>query len=72
MSQWPSSKARKVFQALIRIGWREDGRLSGGSHRQLVRDGFPRFTWAFHDGEELGPQMLVRIAKRTGLTPSDL
>ena len=25
-----------------------------------------------HDGEEIGPRMLARIAKRTGLTPDDL
>jgi hypothetical protein len=29
-------------------------------------------VFAFHDGEEIGPQMLARIAKRTGLTPDDL
>jgi predicted RNA binding protein YcfA (HicA-like mRNA interferase family) len=29
-------------------------------------------VFAFHDGEEIGPRMLARIAKRTGLTPDDL
>lgn len=72
MSQWPSTKARKVLRALLRIGWMEDARVSEGSHLQLVRDGFPRFTWAFHDNEEIGPKMLARIAKKTGLTPRDL
>jgi predicted RNA binding protein YcfA (HicA-like mRNA interferase family) len=28
--------------------------------------------FAFHDDEELGPKMLARIAKQTGLTPDDL
>jgi predicted RNA binding protein YcfA (HicA-like mRNA interferase family) len=28
--------------------------------------------FAFHDGEEIGPKMLARIAKHTGLEPSDL
>ena len=28
--------------------------------------------WAFHDSEEIGPPMLARIAKKTGLTPEDL
>jgi hypothetical protein len=28
--------------------------------------------FAFHDAEELGPRMLVRIARRTGLKPEDL
>jgi hypothetical protein len=26
----------------------------------------------FHDGEEIGPRMLARIAKHTGLGPEDL
>jgi hypothetical protein len=29
-------------------------------------------VFAFHDNEEIGPRMLARIAKRTGLTPNDL
>jgi len=29
-------------------------------------------VFAFHDGEEIGPRMLARIARRTGLTPEDL
>ena len=30
------------------------------------------FVFAFHDNEEIGPAMLARIAKKTGLKPSDL
>ncbi|CAN5797343.1 hypothetical protein BH18ACT6_BH18ACT6_06460 [soil metagenome] len=26
----------------------------------------------FHDAEEIGPRMLARIARHTGLTPDDL
>ena len=33
---------------------------------------WPDVVFAFHDREELGPRMLARIAKRTGLTPDDL
>jgi predicted RNA binding protein YcfA (HicA-like mRNA interferase family) len=29
-------------------------------------------TFAFHDSEELGPKMLARMAKNTGLKPDDL
>jgi hypothetical protein len=49
-------------------------RLAGGcqSERRIAREGYPRFTWAFHDGEEIGPKMLARIAKHTGLRPEDL
>jgi predicted RNA binding protein YcfA (HicA-like mRNA interferase family) len=71
MSQWRSSKARRVLAALLRIGWTIK-RQSGGSHRVLQRPGWPDYTFAFHDEEEIGPKMLSRIAKRTGLTPSDL
>jgi predicted RNA binding protein YcfA (HicA-like mRNA interferase family) len=43
-----------------------------GSHRVLSREGSPDFVFAFHDGDEIGPKMLTRIAKHTGLTPDDL
>jgi hypothetical protein len=38
----------------------------------LAREGWPDIVFAFHDSEEIGPRMLARIAKRTGLTPEDL
>ena len=56
--------------ALIRIGW--ELKRQSGSHRTLQRNGWPDFVFAFHDGEEVGPKMLARIAKHTGLTPADL
>ena len=71
MSQWRSRKARLVLAALLRIGWTVK-RQSGTSHRILARPDWPNFTFAFHDQEEIGPRMLARIAKRTGLTPDDL
>ena len=53
------------------VGWslKREGR---GSHRILERSGFPDFTFAFHDADEIGPRMLARVAKHTGLNPSDL
>jgi predicted RNA binding protein YcfA (HicA-like mRNA interferase family) len=66
-----SAKANHVLAALLRIGW-SIKRASGGSHRVLQRAGWPDFVFAFHDRDEIGPRMLARIAKRTGLTPSDL
>lgn len=74
MSVWPSSRASKVFRALQRIGWREKPRFSkSGSHRQIERPDFSfEYTWAFHDRDEIGPRMLAKIAKRTGLKPEDL
>ena len=71
MSQWGAAKARRVLAALLRIGWRIK-REPGGSHRVLARDGWPDYVFSFHDGEEIGPRMLARIAKRTGLQPKDL
>jgi predicted RNA binding protein YcfA (HicA-like mRNA interferase family) len=72
--RWPSTSAKKVYRALLRIGWREKPRVSkSGSHKQLENPEFPHeFTWAFHDGDEIGPKMLARIAKLTGLTPEDI
>ena len=63
-------KARQVLLALQRIGWLVARQR--GSHRRLVRDGWPPFTFAFHDGEEIGPRMLARISRHTGLRPEDL
>ncbi len=71
MPRWPSAKARRVLKALHSIGWTVK-RQSGGSHRVLQRDGWADYVWAFHDGVEIGPRMLARIAKRTGLSPNDL
>jgi predicted RNA binding protein YcfA (HicA-like mRNA interferase family) len=64
----------KIYRALLRIGWREKPRISkGGSHKQLVHSEHSHeFTWAFHDGDEIGPRMLDRIAKQTGLKPEDI
>ena len=70
MSQWPSTKARTVLAALLQIGWRI--KRQSGSHKTLEREGWPDVVFAFHDREEIGPRMLARIAKRTGLTPDDL
>jgi predicted RNA binding protein YcfA (HicA-like mRNA interferase family) len=70
VSQWPSTKARRVFAALLNIEWRLE--RQSGSHRTLARDGWPDFVFAFHDGEEIGPKMLSRIAKHTGLEPNNL
>lgn len=43
-----------------------------GSHRTLSRSGWPNVRFAYHDGEEIGPKILSRIAKETGLKPEDL
>ena len=70
MSHWPSMKARLVFVSLLRIGW--SLKRQSGSHKTLARHGWADFVFAFHDKEEIGPKMLARIAKHTGLKPDDL
>jgi len=70
MSRWPAAKAQRVFTALVRIGWAV--KRQAGSHRTLQRPGYADFVFAFHDREEIGPRMLARIAKHTGLKPEDL
>jgi len=68
---WRSVRAGQLLAALFRIGWSVK-RETGGSHRVLQRNGWPDFVFAFHASDEVGPKMLARIAKRTGLTPDDL
>ncbi|MFL6312642.1 MAG: type II toxin-antitoxin system HicA family toxin [Terriglobales bacterium] len=72
MSLWKSAKARQVYRALIKMGWQPIHQ--SGSHQKLRHKTgqFPDYIWAFHDGDEIGPKMLARIAKHTGLKPSDL
>ena len=64
------SKARRVLAARLRIGWSIKRETS--SHKVLTRAGWPDVIFAFHDKEEIGPRMLARIAKNTGLSPEDL
>jgi predicted RNA binding protein YcfA (HicA-like mRNA interferase family) len=70
VSFWPSAKARRVLRALKQIGW--SIKRTDGAHRTLERPGWPDYTFAFHDDEEIGPRMMARIAKQTGLQPRDL
>lgn len=70
MTKWPSTRANRVLSALERIGWTI--KRQSGSHRVLSRTGWPDLVFAFHDGEEVGPRMLARLAKHSGLKPEDL
>lgn len=70
MSQWSSARARRVLAALLRIGW--SIKRESSSHKILSRSGWSDVVFAFHDKEEIGPKMLARIAKNTGLKPEDL
>jgi len=70
MNQWRSTKARRVLAALLKIGWRI--KRQSGSHKTLERADWPDYVFAFHDNDEIGPRMLTRVAKATGLTAEDL
>ena len=70
MTAWPASKAKRVLSALLKIGWTI--KRTTGSHRVLTHTGWPDYVFAFHDQDEIGPRMLARIGKATGLTPADL
>ena len=70
MAEWRAAKAGHVLRALLRVGWSVQRRK--GSHVRLAREGWRPVTFAFHDAEEIGPVMLRRISKETGLRPEDL
>jgi predicted RNA binding protein YcfA (HicA-like mRNA interferase family) len=70
MSHWRSIKAKRLLAALQKIGW--SIKRQAGSHKTLERPGYPDYVFAFHDGDEVGPKMLAKVAKHTGLIPRDL
>mgnify|MGYP001484182755 FL=1 len=70
MSDWKSVKAKRLLAALLRIGWQV--KRQTGSHKILERAGWADVVFAFHDNDEIGPKMLARMAKVTGLKPEDL
>lgn len=69
---FPSMKAARL-QALLetKLGYRVDAQR--GSHKKMVSNrGYPRLTFAFHDGVEV-PAMLVRkiLVKDVGLSSEE-
>jgi predicted RNA binding protein YcfA (HicA-like mRNA interferase family) len=70
MTQWPSAKAKRVLAVLPALG--RAVKRQSGSHRTLLRPGWPDVVFAFHDGDEIGPKMLARLPKHTGQEPDDL
>ncbi|MEW6401834.1 MAG: type II toxin-antitoxin system HicA family toxin [Chloroflexota bacterium] len=70
MSDWKAIKAKRLLATLLRIGWKV--KRQTGSHKILERPNWPDVVFAFHDSEEIGPKMLARVAKVTGLKPEDL
>ena len=70
MSEWPSVKGRELLRVLIRNGW--NVKRTTGSHKVLSKAGHEDFVFAFRDSEEIGPRMLARIGRATGLHPEDM
>jgi len=70
MSQWRTVTAKRLLAALRRIGWQV--KRQAGSYKVLSRPDWPDVVFAFRDNEEIGPRMLARVAKVTGLKPEDL
>ena len=68
--QMAVSQSKKLLAALQSIMWRV--KRQSGSHKTLEHADYPYYVFAFHDGEEIGPRMLSRIAKHTGLQQGDL
>lgn len=64
------SQSQKRTSALHSIGW--SVKRESGCPKTLQPAGYQDHVFAFHDGKEIGPRMLSRIAKHTGLEPGDL
>jgi len=62
MSRWRSVKAKQLLAALLRIGWAVA--WQSGSHRRLKRTGWANYTFAFHDGDEIGAGLLAQMLRR--------
>ncbi len=70
MGEWSATRADRVLAALLRIGW--SVARQRGSHKRLTRPGWAPVTFAFHDRAEIGPVLLTKLARDTGLRPEDL
>ena len=70
MSKWPSTDAKRLLAALLRIGW--SLKRQSSSHKTLEKPGYPDYVFAFHDTVEVGSKMVAKVAKHTGLKPDDL
>jgi len=62
MTQWPSTKAKKVLAALEKLGWQVKRQTV--SHKILKKEGREDYVFAFWDSDEIGSEMLARIAKK--------
>jgi len=47
MSQWPSTSAKRILAALLRIGWQ--AKRQTGLHKILMREGWSNVVFPFHE-----------------------
>lgn len=74
MAVFPSMKARELRRLLKRAPLLYDKEVPGkGSHMGLISAaGYPKLTWAFHDGQTLPPGLVRKIlTKDVGLSEDD-
>ncbi|HYN25846.1 MAG TPA: type II toxin-antitoxin system HicA family toxin [Pyrinomonadaceae bacterium] len=62
----PPGKRELRFSAMWSI------KRESSSHKILSRPGWSDVVFAFHDKDEIGPKMLARMVKHTGLELKDL
>lgn len=67
---WPAVKAKQLLAALLRAGWVVARQK--GSHRTLSKPGCGAIVFAFHDGEEVRPRLVAKIARQAGLSREEL
>jgi predicted RNA binding protein YcfA (HicA-like mRNA interferase family) len=70
MSPAPTIKAGRLQMALLRLGWKI--KRATRSHTVLSRPDWPDLVFPFHLRDVLGPRLLTRMAKLSGLKPGDL
>ena len=66
----PSVKAKRLLRALRRFGFQVV--RARGSHRFLKHADGRSMVFAFHDGETIGPRMLIRVLRDAGLSAKEV
>lgn len=61
-----SMKLKELIKIIESNGW-VSRRNAGGSHIVLSKPGASNYVVACHDNQEIGPKMVARIIKRTGI-----
>jgi predicted RNA binding protein YcfA (HicA-like mRNA interferase family) len=65
-----SAKGRELFKAHLKDGWTHI--RTNGSHRIIHKPGKGNYTFSLGDHENVGPSMVNRVCKATGLNPAKI